>query len=201
MMVSSRRRIMFANPPRARSIEELGGASIPERKFFGVDGVHHDGPEPGQAPKHGASRPARAERSRREAPVRRASWALPPRASSVPAGRHLVIAQLADWGLDEQSDVAQLLVSELLANALRHGWGEPILTLSSHGNTLRCEIKDDNPTPPPAPQICDADHTAEAGRGLQLVQLLSRSWGCNGCSAGKIVWFELPVQPMSASGA
>jgi anti-sigma regulatory factor (Ser/Thr protein kinase) len=227
---------MFTDQPRARSTEALGGGPDPERKIFAGDGLRHTGPGLEQAPRRGASRPARAEESGRgasrparaqesgrgasrpaqaeetgrgasrparaeetghNASVRRASWALPPQVSSVAEGRRLVCAQLADWGLHEQSDVALLLVSELLTNALRHAWGEPILTLTNHGDTLRCEVEDENPTlPPTARRVCSADDIAEAGRGLHLVELLSGSWGSNGSSAGKVVWFELAAQPM-----
>ncbi|GAA4219538.1 hypothetical protein GCM10023075_03750 [Streptosporangium album] len=130
----------------------------------------------------------------RAARTRQASWVLFSDASSTPAARHLIRAQLADWGYDEQSEVAELLVSELVTNALLHGWGEPLLTLSSQGDMLRCEVEDENPVLLRAEEEPGND---EGGRGLLLVDLLSRSWGTGHTRrgrVGKVVWFELSTR-------
>ncbi|MDX6429474.1 MAG: hypothetical protein QOE54_1840 [Streptosporangiaceae bacterium] len=125
--------------------------------------------------------------------ARRAVWPLLHDRSSVPQARHLIRTQLAGWGLAEHSDVAELLASELLTNALHHAWGTPILTLCLQGATLRCEVSDANPA---LPHLSPAHHhDDEGGRGLYLVDRLSCSWGSNTAPEGKVVWFELPAQP------
>lgn len=128
-----------------------------------------------------------------EAPsVRRAAWPLPRDPSSVPQARRLVRTRLAGWGLAEHSDIAELLASELVTNALHHAWGQPILTLSLQGDTLRCEVADANPA---LPHLSHAHHDDEGGRGLYLVDRLSCSWGSDRAPEGKVVWFDLPAQP------
>ncbi|GLX02424.1 ATP-binding protein [Microtetraspora sp. NBRC 16547] len=121
-------------------------------------------------------------------PTRRASWALQPEASSTPTARHLVRAQLGGWGCGEHCEVAELLVSELVTNALRHGSGGPVLTLTSADGTLRCEVEDESPVPV---RTCPAPLDDEGGRGLLLVDALSSSWGTGRTGRGKVVWFEL----------
>jgi anti-sigma regulatory factor (Ser/Thr protein kinase) len=123
--------------------------------------------------------------------VRRAAWSLVRDRSSVPQARRLVRTQLAGWGLAEHSDVAELLASELLTNALHHGWGQPILALSLQGGTLRCEVRDANPA---LPHLSATHHDDEGGRGLYLVDRLSCSWGSDRAPEGKTVWFELPAR-------
>ncbi|MEV7968047.1 ATP-binding protein [Sphaerisporangium sp. NPDC088356] len=120
----------------------------------------------------------------------RASWVLPNDDSSVPRARHLVRAQLAEWGFREQSDTTELLATELVTNALRHAWGEPVLTLLAEDGTLRCEVEDDNPD---LPRIIQPDEYDETGRGLYLVGMLSCRWGFDPRRTGKVVWFEVPV--------
>ncbi|MFC4899518.1 ATP-binding protein [Streptosporangium amethystogenes subsp. fukuiense] len=142
---------------------------------------------------HGLGEPA--ARAVRAARVRRASWTLSPHVSSTPMARRLVRAQLTDWGYDGESDIAELLVSELFTNALRHGRGAPIITLSLREGTLRCEVEDESPAPL---QVREAPGTDENGRGLLLVDTLSRSWGTGRTRTGrpgKTVWFELPAHP------
>jgi anti-sigma regulatory factor (Ser/Thr protein kinase) len=122
----------------------------------------------------------------------RAVWPLLRDRSSVPRARRLVRTQLAGWGLAEHSDVAELLASEIITNALQHAWGRLILILSAQGGRLRCEVQDDNPT---LPHLSHAYPDDEGGRGLYLVDRLSCSWGIERASEGKVVWFELPAEP------
>jgi anti-sigma regulatory factor (Ser/Thr protein kinase) len=123
--------------------------------------------------------------------IRRASWILSKEASSVPRARHLIRAQLADWGFHGQSELTELLTSELVTNALRHGWGEPALTICSKDGTLRCEVEDESPG---LPRVSHGqDEGDEGGRGLHLVDLLSDRWGIDRRRTGKTVWFEVPM--------
>ncbi|MFC7645007.1 ATP-binding protein [Streptosporangium lutulentum] len=80
--------------------------------------------------------------------VRKVSWSLSPVSSSVPDARHLVRGQLAAWGADRQSEIVELLTSELVTNTLRHAWGPILLVLSFQDGTLRCEVEDANPALP-----------------------------------------------------
>jgi anti-sigma regulatory factor (Ser/Thr protein kinase) len=130
--------------------------------------------------------------------ARRASWALPAVPSSTSRARRLVRAALRDWTggaegeVAEVAEVAELLVSELVANALRHGRGEPVLTLLLRDGVLRCEVEDEARVPLRArDRSPDED---EGGRGLLIVESLSRSWGVRPTSRGKAVWFELAVR-------
>ncbi|MEU4893098.1 ATP-binding protein [Streptomyces sp. NPDC044780] len=122
------------------------------------------------------------------------SWLLPSEPASVPRARRLMLAQLAVWALHEFADDAELLVSELVTNALRHADGPIRLTFSlcSAGHAFRCEVEDGDPA---QPRVCRTGGEDEHGRGLHLLDLLSRCWGSSRTAAGKVVWFELHAPP------
>ncbi|MEU4405168.1 ATP-binding protein [Streptosporangium sp. NPDC023963] len=124
--------------------------------------------------------------------ARRASWPLPPIPASVPRARRLICGQLAEWGIGEQGEIARLLVSELVTNALRHAWGPIRLAVSYQEGMLRCEVDDANPA---LPYVRDAHEDDEGGRGLYLLDLLSARWGSERTSLGKVSWFELAIHP------
>jgi anti-sigma regulatory factor (Ser/Thr protein kinase) len=113
-----------------------------------------------------------------------------PRPSVVREARAEVRRQLEGWGLanlDELVDVAELLVSELATNAVRHSASRFRLTLSAAHGILRCEVRDGGSR---VPAVQDAGDS-ESGRGMFLVDVLSRRWGCHQDGPGKTVWFEL----------
>ncbi|MFI0784502.1 SpoIIE family protein phosphatase [Streptomyces lydicus] len=116
-------------------------------------------------------------------------WSLAPEARSVARARELAREQLLDWGLQELVDTTELLVSELVTNALRHGHGEIRLRLLLD-RTLVCEVWDADLAQPRRRRARDTD---EGGRGLQLVGLLSQGWGSRRTPRGKTVWFELAL--------
>ncbi|GAA2466269.1 hypothetical protein GCM10010405_58530 [Streptomyces macrosporus] len=116
-------------------------------------------------------------------------WKLPSEPRSVARARELARRQLADWKLDDLGDTAELLVSELVTNALRHGEGDIRLRLLLD-RTLVCEVWDAGLVQPRRRRARDTD---EGGRGLQLVDLLSAGWGSRRTPRGKIVWFELSL--------
>ncbi|MFD7921229.1 SpoIIE family protein phosphatase [Streptomyces sp. NPDC059740] len=116
-------------------------------------------------------------------------WHLAPEARSVARARELAREQLTDWGLDALADTTELLVSELVTNALRHGHGEIRLRLLLD-HTLVCEVWDADLAQPRRRRARDTD---EGGRGLQLVGLLSAGWGSRRTPRGKTVWFELEL--------
>ncbi|SDR09493.1 Histidine kinase-like ATPase domain-containing protein [Streptomyces sp. 2112.3] len=118
---------------------------------------------------------------------------------AVPQARRIIRTELARWGLPEHVEIAELLVSELVTNAVQHAWG-PLHLRMSHSpldRTLRCDIADGCPAAPPAhrpPARADEDH----GRGLHLVDQLATRWGARHTAAGKTVWFELRTPGSSA---
>ncbi|SEC58213.1 SpoIIE family protein phosphatase [Streptomyces sp. TLI_105] len=116
-------------------------------------------------------------------------WQLPREPRSVGRARELARAQLAAWDLEPLVDTVELLVSELVTNALRYGEGEIRLRLL-RDRTLVCEVWDSGLVQPRRRRARDTD---EGGRGLQLVGLLSASWGSRRTPRGKTVWFELAL--------
>ncbi|MEV3854393.1 SpoIIE family protein phosphatase [Streptomyces sp. NPDC050095] len=122
-------------------------------------------------------------------------WTLPREPKSVGRARELARAQLVAWDLEPLVDTTELLVSELVTNALRYGEGDIRLRLLLD-RTLVCEVWDAGLVQPRRRRARDTD---EGGRGLQLVGLLSAAWGSRRTPRGKTVWFELPL-PDGESG-
>ncbi|MER6613843.1 SpoIIE family protein phosphatase [Streptomyces xantholiticus] len=116
-------------------------------------------------------------------------WRLSREPRSVGRARELTRGQLTAWGLDALVDTVELLVSELVTNALRYGEGEIRLRLL-RDRTLVCEVWDAGLVQPRRRRARDTD---EGGRGLQLVGLLSAAWGSRRTPRGKTVWFELAL--------
>ncbi|TMQ89721.1 GAF domain-containing protein [Actinomadura soli] len=122
-----------------------------------------------------------------------AEWELEPDPSAVPWVRGEVAGTLAEWGLEPLTDTVQLLVSELVTNALVHGAGAIGLRVIK-GRNLLCEVYDDGAD---LPRLRHAEATDETGRGLQLVAHLASRWGTHRAEPGKVVWFEhdFPMPP------
>ncbi|MEE1807192.1 SpoIIE family protein phosphatase [Streptomyces sp. BE133] len=116
-------------------------------------------------------------------------WRLPREPRSVGRARELARGRLLAWDLGELVDTTELLVSELVTNALRYGEGEIRLRLL-RDRTLVCEVWDAGLVQPRRRRARDTD---EGGRGLQLVGLLSVAWGSRRTPRGKTVWFELAL--------
>ncbi|ULR53163.1 SpoIIE family protein phosphatase [Streptomyces deccanensis] len=116
-------------------------------------------------------------------------WTLPREPRSVGRAREYARGRLLAWDLEPLVDTAELLVSELVTNALRYGEGEIRLRLLLD-RTLVCEVWDAGLVQPRRRRARDTD---EGGRGLQLVGLLSAAWGSRRTPRGKTVWFELPL--------
>ncbi|RSS83094.1 GAF domain-containing protein [Streptomyces sp. WAC06614] len=115
-----------------------------------------------------------------------ASWDVPADPARVADVRAAVTRQLADWGLEDLAFAAELMLSELLTNAVRYG-GEPIQVRLIHDRTLICEVADGSST---APHLRRAASTDEGGRGLFLVAQLAQSWGTRYTPRGKVIWAE-----------
>ncbi|NBM15874.1 SpoIIE family protein phosphatase [Streptomyces sp. GC420] len=114
-------------------------------------------------------------------------WTLPREPRSVGRARELAREQLTTWELEPLVDTTELLVSELVTNALRYGEGDIRLRLL-RDRTLVCEVWDAGLVQPRRRRARDTD---EGGRGLQLVGMLSAAWGSRRTPRGKTVWFEL----------
>ncbi|MEU9208259.1 ATP-binding protein [Streptomyces sp. NPDC048415] len=122
-----------------------------------------------------------------------AEWTFPAEPGVVRNARAVVRGQLRDWELDSLSDLAALLVSELVTNSLRHATGPIGVRLvrpAGVPDALLVEVSDPLPDPPHE-RSADADD--ESGRGIQLVAGSSRRWGTRPGRTGKTVWFELAV--------
>ncbi|MFJ4624331.1 SpoIIE family protein phosphatase [Streptomyces sp. NPDC088812] len=116
-----------------------------------------------------------------------AYWYLEPEDAAPGRARRLARRALARWGLEELSDSVELLVSEVVTNAVRYAT-RPVTLRLLRTDVLRCEVGDDVPQ---LPRLRQARATDEGGRGLFLVNRLARRWGATRLSTGKVVWFEL----------
>ncbi|MFD6321575.1 SpoIIE family protein phosphatase [Streptomyces sp. NPDC058442] len=119
-----------------------------------------------------------------------AEWRLVPDPSEVARARAMVREQLHAWGVGKPAGHAELMVSELVTNAVRHAHARPVALRLVHGDTLLCEVEDDDHE---LPTLLDAEPTDEAGRGLRVVSTLAREWGTSRTTSGKTVWFELAL--------
>jgi PAS domain S-box-containing protein len=126
-----------------------------------------------------------------------ASWDLPADPAVVTNARALVVRQLAEWGLDEMATTTELVVSELVTNAIRYGTG-PIRLRLIRQDILICEVSDASNT---SPRLRHARTTDEGGRGLFLVAQLTRRWGTRYTRAGKVIWAELDLPERPATPA
>ncbi|MGW0826194.1 SpoIIE family protein phosphatase [Streptomyces sp. NPDC002845] len=120
------------------------------------------------------------------APQRIATWDVPADPAHVSEVRAAATRQLAEWGLDEAAFAAELMLSELVTNAIRHGAG-PIKVRLLRDRTLICEVFDGSNT---APHLRRAATTDEGGRGLFLVAQLAQTWGTRYTPEGKVIWAE-----------
>ncbi|MEU9555831.1 ATP-binding SpoIIE family protein phosphatase [Streptomyces fumanus] len=121
------------------------------------------------------------------APSDVAYWFLDPEDAAPGKARRLARHALARWGLEELTDSVELLVSEVVTNAVRYA-SRPVTLRLLRTDVLRCEVGDDVPQ---LPRLRQARATDEGGRGLYLVNRLARRWGATRLSTGKVVWFEL----------
>ncbi|MEU5595120.1 ATP-binding protein [Streptomyces sp. NPDC020298] len=121
-------------------------------------------------------------------------WTLPWSPTACARARAAIRDVLSQWGLADLVPIAELLVSELVGNALRHADGPVSLTLERVSD-VRCLVSDGS-SQPPRPR--EADPEDETGRGLALVDALSARWGWTSGPVGKSVWFELSADLAAA---
>ncbi|MEC4018657.1 SpoIIE family protein phosphatase [Streptomyces sp. H27-D2] len=115
-----------------------------------------------------------------------ASWELPAEPVAVGKARELATGQLEHWGLGELSFATELVVSELLTNAIRHATG-PLHLRLIRDRTLLCEVSDTGHT---SPHLRHSAVDDEGGRGLFIVAQLVQRWGTRYTRSGKTIWTE-----------
>ena len=130
-------------------------------------------------------------RTRHLPPDELAEWNVPPELQSARPAREQTQTRLQEWGLDVDPFSAELVVSELVTNAIRYGAPPITLRLIRGETTLTCEIDDAALT---APYPRHAKATDEGGRGLHICATLAKSWGVRFRDDGKTVWAVLDAQ-------
>ncbi|MGW7383985.1 SpoIIE family protein phosphatase [Streptomyces sp. NPDC054794] len=118
-----------------------------------------------------------------------AAWNVPPDPAEVAATRQAAVERLSAWGLDEIAFVTELVVSELVTNAIRYG-EPPIQLRLIRDRALICEVSDGSST---SPHLRRAHAFDEGGRGLLLVAQLTQRWGSRQTGKGKTIWAEQPL--------
>ncbi|WP_326580006.1 SpoIIE family protein phosphatase [Streptomyces sp. NBC_00481] len=119
-------------------------------------------------------------------PDRIAEWDVPPDPAAVAGVRAAATGKLDEWGLSELGFSMELVLSELVTNAVRYG-GEPIHLRLIYDRSLICEVADGSST---SPHLRYAATTDEGGRGLFLVSQLTERWGTRYTPQGKVIWAE-----------
>ncbi|MFE9763472.1 SpoIIE family protein phosphatase [Streptomyces sp. NPDC005808] len=115
-----------------------------------------------------------------------ATWDILPDPAQVAHARTLATDQLDAWGLTDMEFITELVVSELVTNAIRYGV-PPIQLRLIRDRTLICEVSDASSS---APHLRRARAFDEGGRGLLLVAQLTQGWGSRHTTSGKIIWCE-----------
>ncbi|MGW6752501.1 SpoIIE family protein phosphatase [Streptomyces sp. NPDC055006] len=128
-------------------------------------------------------------RTRLLEPSRVAHWEVLPDPAAVAPVRAKCGAQLQAWGLEDIGFTAELILSELITNAIRYG-SPPISVRLLHHRSLICEVSDGSST---SPRVRRAATTDEGGRGLFLVAQFAQRWGTRYTPGGKVIWAELAL--------
>lgn len=105
--------------------------------------------------------------------------------------RQAVKHKLTEWGHTNCLDDALLVVSELVANAIRHGGSPVALHLMVRTPVVLIGVQDGSPTTPPTPRALTDTHTG--GRGMHLISAVCKRWWWYQCEKTKIVWAEIPL--------
>jgi anti-sigma regulatory factor (Ser/Thr protein kinase) len=120
----------------------------------------------------------------------------PAATASITAARHWARDCMEGFGgplrRHRMTQTAELLVSELITNAIRHGVGPPLIRLTWNGRLLRIAVSDDSDR---WPRVCATKNTEPGGFGMQLLERLAQRWGVTPRRPGKTVWAELSLAP------
>jgi DNA-binding NarL/FixJ family response regulator len=108
--------------------------------------------------------------------------------SSSRHARRFIDEALRRWDCGDLADTVTLLISELVANAVMHAHSTAEISVLLHPGCVRIEVADRDPT---IPKRRNVGLESTSGRGLALVEALSRSWGIERTPTGKYIWFEV----------
>ncbi|MCY0939571.1 ATP-binding protein [Streptomyces sp. H34-S4] len=109
--------------------------------------------------------------------------------------RRILRTLLAHWELSGAVDAAELALTELVANVVRHVPGRDcVVLILRRPDGLRVEVSDGCPAPPLVARV--PGELSEGGRGLLLVEAVADRWGTHPNSTGKTVWFECDALPL-----
>ncbi|MEU5795797.1 amino acid permease [Streptomyces sp. NPDC047813] len=128
--------------------------------------------------------------------TRLAQWEPAADPAAVAALRSSVGKQLDDWGLEELAFTTEVIVSELVTNAIRYVGG-PIQVRLIRDRTLTCEVSDTGHT---TPNLRHAASDDEGGRGLFIVARMTQRWGTRYTPTGKVIWTEQTLPPPPVRG-
>jgi hypothetical protein len=118
-----------------------------------------------------------------------AAWTFAPKLTAVREARSMITEPMKRWGLEDLVPTTELLVSELVTNAVRYSRGDVTLRLVNE-KALVCEVLDNSAA---LPRLRQTNGEDESGRGLQVVRQLSKRWGARRTPSGKVVWCEQPL--------
>ncbi|MET8331791.1 SpoIIE family protein phosphatase [Streptomyces sp. NPDC005181] len=119
-----------------------------------------------------------------------ASWDITKDPAAVAPARAMAARQLAAWGLEDLAFTTELVVSELVTNAIRYA-SDPIRLRMIRDRMLICEVSDGSST---SPHLRHARTTDEGGRGLFLIAQFAQRWGTRYARDGKTIWSEQPLR-------
>jgi hypothetical protein len=136
---------------------------------------------------------AACDRVGTDEPRYRLREALPASPVAAPVARRLLGRACRSWSVQDLLEPAELVTTELVANAVRHAGSPVMLTVSLHQGDLQISVGDDSPVLP-----CQRTSTpsAEHGRGLLMVDALCKDWGMTCVGEGKVVWAKVAAMPV-----
>lgn len=172
-----------------RPMASAVGASLEELR----NGILASSPSAGSSPRGAVLLLARAHRLDEDHVH---TWDLPSDPAVVATARSLVQRQLTVWGLEEAGFVTELVVSELVTNAIRYAEGPIHLRVIRDRHALICEVSDTTTT---APHLRYARTGDEGGRGLFLIAQLTQRWGTRFSDTGKTIWTEQDMNDVEDS--
>ncbi|MEV6023074.1 SpoIIE family protein phosphatase [Streptomyces sp. NPDC052036] len=172
-----------------RALDGAGGRNPEEACRAVIDGLKPDHPCDDIA--------LLVARTRLFPPSHVADWDVPSDPAMVPSVRAQCRERLCDWGLEETAFTTELVLSELVTNAIRYG-APPVRARLLYGRSLICEVADCSST---SPRLRRAATTDEGGRGMFLVAQFSQRWGTRYTPRGKVIWAEQALHGGAASGA
>ncbi|MFJ2478466.1 SpoIIE family protein phosphatase [Streptomyces sp. NPDC087659] len=121
----------------------------------------------------------------------------------VRVARTFVDDQLSSWGLEELTDTLQLVISEIVTNALIHAGSDVDVRLRAFADHIRLEVRDSDSNPPvPSPLASSEESNSEAehGRGLLIVEALAEPWSSSPNGRGKTVSLNVPITDFGSLG-